>query len=49
MFWQGRNHGFKVGGVQHVADAGVYFRGGPPMTSAEARVYKGVWGLIPMI
>ena len=42
---QGRNHGFKVGGVQHVADAEVYFREYPPMTSAKTRVFLGVWGL----
>ena len=48
VYFQGRNHGFKVGGVQHVADAEVYFREGPPMTSAETRVYKGVWGLWPL-
>jgi hypothetical protein len=35
-------------GVQHVADAGVYFREGDSnfITSAEAIVCKGVWGLL---
>ena len=39
---------FQSWGVQHVEDAEVYFREYPPMTSAETRVYKGVWGLCPL-
>ena len=47
---QGRNHGFKVGGVQHVVDAGVYLRGPFMMGGIErenASLIRGSGGFVP--